>query len=246
MARFADKSIVITGGSSGIGLATARRIVAEGGRVLITGTDAGKLERVRGENIATLVNDSGNPEAAEALADEARRLFGTIDGLFLNAGIGAGIAFGEITPEFYRRMMDINVGGPLFGAQALAPVIRDGGAILVTASAAKDKGLASGIVYSASKGAVRSLVRGLARAFAPRQIRVNLISPGPIETPFFDRTGLPPEQIEGILTQARVGNPLGRVGTVEEAAAVACFLLSDESSFVNGSDYAVDGGSVQM
>ncbi len=246
MARFTGKSVVITGGSSGIGLATAQRIVAEGGQALVTGTNAQKLAAARGDSMHVLENDAADPAAADALAAKAKELFGEIDGVFLNAGIGKGAAVGTITPEFYHALMDLNVGGVIFGAQALAPLIRPGGSILVTASAAKDKGIPQGAIYSATKGAVRSLVRGLARELAPQGIRVNSVSPGPIETPFFDRIGFPREMLDTVIAHAVQGNPMGRLGKAEEPAAVAAFLLSSEASFVTGADYAVDGGEAQL
>lgn len=246
MTRFAGKTIVITGGSSGIGLATAQRIVAEGGQVLVSGTNPEKLAAVRSQSLHVVENDAADPAAAKVLASEAQRLFGEIDGAFLNAGIGAGAPLDKITPDLYRRLMDLNVGGVLFGAQALAPLIRSGGSILVTASAAKDKGMAGAAIYSATKGAVRSMVKGLARELAPRNIRVNTVSPGPIETPFFERLGRPPEQLEMLHKHIASTNPMGRMGTMEEAAAVAAFLLSNEAGFVTGSDYAVDGGEAQL
>ncbi|WP_030538261.1 SDR family NAD(P)-dependent oxidoreductase [Sphingobium sp. DC-2] len=248
MQRFSGKSVVITGGSSGIGLAAARRIVEEGGSVLVTGSNSARLESVRDQipGVHLLVNDAAKPEAAEALAEEAARLFGKIDGLFLNAGVGAGAPLGMISADLYRNLMDVNVGGPLFATQALAPVLRDGGSILVTASIAKDKGMEASALYSATKGAVRSMVRGFARELAPRQIRVNTLSPGPIRTDFFNRLGLPEEHAATIEEHMAASTPLGRMGTAEEAAAVALFLLSDEASYVTGSDYFVDGGAAQL
>jgi NAD(P)-dependent dehydrogenase (short-subunit alcohol dehydrogenase family) len=248
MGRFTGKAIVITGGSSGIGLYAAKRIVAEGGRVLVTGTNAEKLASASAEHpeIHALENNAADFGQAEALAAEAKRLFGEIDGAFLNAGVGAGAPLSRITPQLYHQLMDLNVGGVLFGAQALAPLIKAGGSILITASAAKDKGMAGAAIYSATKGAVRSMTKGLARELAPRSIRVNTISPGPIETPFFERLGRPAEQMAALEAHIKATNPMGRMGTVEEAAAVAAFLLSDEASYVTGSDYAVDGGEAQL
>jgi len=248
MGRFTDKAVVITGGSSGIGLATARRVVDEGGRVLVTGSNPARLAAVRAAHgaIAVLENDASHPEAADALAAEARRLFGEIDAAFLNAGVGTAVPLGHVTPEVYRSLMDINVGGPLFGTQALAPIMRDGGSIVITASIAKDKGLFASALYSASKGAVRAMVRGFARELAPRGIRVNTVSPGPIETDFFARLGLPEDQLGAVQQHMASTNPLGRVGTAEEVAAVAAFLLSGESSYVTGADYFVDGGEAQL
>ncbi|CAD7339853.1 SDR family oxidoreductase [Sphingomonadales bacterium 56] len=248
MQRFKDKAIVITGGSSGIGLAAAQRIMEEGGSVLITGSNRERLESAAAAlpGVHVLQNDAARPEAAEALAQEAARQFGQVDGLFLNAGVGAGAPLGHISADLYRNLMDLNVGGPVFGTQAMAPLIRDGGSILITASVAKDKGLPASALYAATKGAVRSLARGFAQELAPRRIRVNTLSPGPIATDFFNRLGLPPEHLGAIEQQMAGNNPLGRLGTAQEAAAVALFLLSDEASYVTGSDYFVDGGEAQI
>ena len=248
MQRFRDKSVVITGGSSGIGLAAAQRIMEEGGSVLITGSNRERLDSVAAQlpGVHVLQNDASRPEAAEALAQEAARLFGKVDGLFLNAGVGAGAPLGHISADLYRNLMDLNVGGPIFGTQAMAPLIRDGGSILITASVAKDKGLPASALYGATKGAVRSLARGFAYELAPRRIRVNTLSPGPIATDFFNRLGLPEEHVAAVELQMAGNNPLGRLGTAQEAAAVALFLLSDEASYVTGSDYFVDGGEAQL
>lgn len=249
MTRFAGKSIVITGGTSGIGLAAALRVVAEGGQVLITGANAERLASVKAAHpeLNVLLNDARDPKAADALAAAAKGLFaGRIDGVFLNAGAGAGAMLGSVTPELYREQMDLNVGGPLFAVQALAPIIADGGSIVITASIAKDKGIPSSALYSATKGAVRSLVRGFARELAARQIRVNAVSPGPIETDFFVRLGMPAEQLAYVSESMAQSNPLGRMGSPQEAAAVALFLLSDDASYVTGSDYFVDGGAAQL
>jgi NAD(P)-dependent dehydrogenase (short-subunit alcohol dehydrogenase family) len=248
MSRFTNKALVITGGSGGIGLFAAKRIAAEGGKVLVTGTNAEKLAAARAihSSIHTLENNAADLKAADALAVEAKRLFGEIDGAFLNAGVGGGALLGSITPEAFHQLMDLNVGGPLFAAQALLPLLRPGSSILITASVAKDKGLAGAAVYSATKGAVRSMARALARELVSRPIRVNTISPGPIESGFFERMGRPREQLELIEKRIKASNPMGRMGTVEEAAAVAVFLLSSEASYVTGSDYAVDGGEAQL
>lgn len=249
MLQFTNKRFVITGGSSGIGLAVARHIISDGGKVLITGTNRERLEGLRTSDsaLAILLNDAGNPDAAEALADEARRLFGTIDGVLFNAGIGGSDTIGTFTYESFRTLVDINIGGPLFGTQALAPLLRDCGSIVMTSSTAKDKGNPGGnALYAATKGALRSMVRGLARELSPRGIRVNTVSPGPIRTEFFSRLGRSDDQLEAMEQRFKTVNPLGRMGTSEEAAAVALFLLSDAASYVTGADYTVDGGSAQL
>jgi len=168
MTRFEGKAIVVTGGSSGIGLALAQRVAAEGGKVLVTGTRPEKLAAAAASHhdIHTIENNAADPASARDLATEAQRLFGEIDGAFFNAGIGGVLPLDKITPEFYHRLFDLNVAGPLFGAQALVPLMRPGSSILITGSAAKDIGLSGAAIYSATKGAVRSMVRGLARPSA--------------------------------------------------------------------------------
>jgi NAD(P)-dependent dehydrogenase (short-subunit alcohol dehydrogenase family) len=248
MKRFEGKAIVVTGGSSGIGLVVAQRIVAEGGKVLVTGTSIERLAAAGASHhdIHTIENDASDPSSARVLAVKAKRLFGEIDGAFFNAGIGGVIPLDKVTPEFFHRLFDLNVAGPLFGAQALVPLMKPGSSILITGSAAKDKGLPGAAIYSASKGAVRSMVKGLARELASKSIRVNSVSPGPIETSFYERAGRPRDQLGAFAKYIASTNPLGRMGKAEEAAAVAAFLLSDEASYVTGSDYAVDGGEAQL
>lgn len=248
MNRFTGKKIVITGGSSGIGFYTAKQIVNEGGTVLISGTNVKKLATAAksNPNIHTLVNDASDLEAANNLAAESKRLFGEIDGVFLNAGIGGGAPLGDITQEMYHTVMNLNVGGVIFGMQALSPLLRNGGSVLLTASAAGKKAFVGGAIYSASKAAVISLARTFAQELVTRNIRVNSISPGPITTSFFDRMGRTPEQTKQLEGFIKSSNPMGRFGTVEEACAVTTFLLSDQSSFVTGSDYAVDGGEAEL
>jgi NAD(P)-dependent dehydrogenase (short-subunit alcohol dehydrogenase family) len=246
MGRFEGKSDVITGGTAGIGLATAERIVAEGGKVLITGLNAERLASASAmEGIHALRNDASAPEDAEALAAETKRLFGQVDGVFLNAGAFVPAALGEVTQERYRQQYDLNVGGVLFGAQALAPLIRSGGAMLIMASGSKTKGGPSTLLYAGTKGAVRSMALVLARQLLRQGIRVNTISPGPIATALQDpvTTGRSAAEIDALLKKII---PMGRMGSVAEAAAVATFLLSHESGFITGADYAVDGGEAQL
>lgn len=248
MSRFTDKSFVITGGSSGIGLATAHRIVEEGGRVLVTGTNGDKLSAVEAtdKGLFAFMNDAGDLAAADALAEEAQRVFGEIDGAFFNAGKGGrGGLVGSLKTDAFRELVDLNVGGPMFGFQALVPLMKEGSSVLVTSSVAKDAGVPGSALYSATKGAVRAMVRGFAAEFAGK-IRVNCLSPGPIETPFFERLGRPPEVLEKIQQGVKRANPMKRFGTAEEVAAVACFLLSNEASYVTGADYFVDGGAAQL
>lgn len=248
MNRFTGKTLLVTGGTSGIGLATARRLVEEGARVVVTGTQEDRLASVQAElkDGLALKNDAADPAAAEVLATEIKDKFGALDGAFLNAGFGHFQPLSEATAEEFEAQYFVNVRGPLLQAKALAPLLRDGGTVLLNTSVARVMGMPNSAIYASTKGAVRTLTRVLARELAARQIRVNAVSPGPIDSNFFSRTGLPQEAVEelGAAIQSQV--PLGRFGKPEEVAAVATFLLSDDASYVTGAEYVVDGGMTQL
>lgn len=245
MAQFEGKRILITGGTNGIGLATARRIVNEGGEVAVTGTTQAHLDEA-GRTLppASLVlrNDAGDPEAAKDLAEKVRDSMGGLDGLFLNAGYGKFFDVEETDAERFDAMMNVNVRGPALQMAALKPLMKDGGAVLVTSSIAPFVATLGSAIYGATKASCASLARSWARDLAPRGIRVNAVAPGPIETGFTDDLGRTAEQEAAMAERNRKVILLGRAGTAEEAAAVACFLLSDDASYVTGSEYVVDGG----
>lgn len=248
MGRFAGKTILITGGTSGIGLETAKRIASEGGNVFVTGTDAGRLEAAMKAHpsIVGIASDARDPDAAVSLADTISAKSDGLDGLFLNAGKGGLSPLGSITLDSFRQTFELNVAGTLFAAQALAPLVKSGGAMLLMASGAKTKGTADIALYAGSKGAIRSIALVLARAMLPQRVRVNTISPGPIDTSFHNPPEATTEDLADVKAMFKAMVPMGRMGEVAEAAAVATFLLSDESSFVTGADYAVDGGEAQL
>lgn len=245
MARFDGKTVLITGGTSGIGLAAAKRIVEEGGTVGLTGMNAERLEQaaktVPGAKV--LKNDAGDPEAAKALADWAQAELGPLHGVFLNAGQGG---FQDIEAEdalaHWNRLMDVNGRGPYLQAGALAPHIADHGSLVITGSVAYVRGMAGAAAYAATKAAVRAMVRCMASHFGPRGIRVNALTPGATRTNFGADVMPADKRAEFEERVAQIAL-LKRLGTAEEVAAVACFLLSDESSFVTGSEYIADGGA---
>jgi NAD(P)-dependent dehydrogenase (short-subunit alcohol dehydrogenase family) len=243
--RFSGKAVLVTGGSSGIGLATAKRIAEEGGRVAITGTSPKHLEEAAaalpGEALI-LRNDAADVAEAQALADQVRDQFGELDGLFLNAGYGRFAPNENVDPEFYERMMAVNVRGPVMQMSALGPLLKAGGAVVLTASVSPYLGQAQGAIYGATKGAVTALARSWAADLASRNIRVNSIAPGPIATNFAEGMQLSEEELQAFAGQILQRLALKRFGTAEEVAAVACFLLSDDASYVTGSQYFVDGG----
>lgn len=245
MGRFDGKRILITGGTSGIGFATAKRIVAEGGEVAVTGTTHEHLDeagRTLPSGSLVLRNDAADPDAAKELAAKIKDQMGTIDGAFLNAGFGSNMATEDVDAEGFDAMMDVNVRGVALHMAALKPLISDGGAILVTSSVAPYLGGAKGAIYAATKASCLAMARSWAKDLAPRNIRVNAVAPGPIETNFFDALGKGGDDADDLKKQISQAVPLGRMGKASEVAAVSCFLLSDDASYVSGSEYIVDGG----
>lgn len=245
MKRFDGKRILITGGTSGIGLATAKRIVEEGGEVGVTGTTQEHLDeagKALPSGSMVLRNDASDPEAAKELAEKVRDQMGGIDGLFLNAGFGNNMAVDDINADDFDAMMNVNVRGMALHMAHLAPHLRDGGAVVLTGSVAGHLGLPAGAIYGASKAAVAAMGRSFARALAERTIRVNTIAPGPVETNFFDAFKNDSDEADELREQIARNVPLGRFAKDEEIAALAAFLLSDEASYVTGSEYVIDGG----
>ena len=247
MARFEGKRILITGGTSGMGLAGAKRIVDEGGEVAVTGTTQEHLDEA-GRSLPSgslvLRNDASDPEAAKDLAEKVKDQMGSIDGLWLNAGFGKFSPNTEIDADHFDVMTNVNVRGPVLQMAQLMPLISDEGAVVVTASVVPYLGQPTGAVYSSTKGAVTALTRSWASDLAQRSVRVDSIAPGPIETNFFEGMDMPDEQVEEFSEQIKDQVPLGRFGKAEESAAVALFLLSSDASYVTGSQYVVDGGMV--
>jgi NAD(P)-dependent dehydrogenase (short-subunit alcohol dehydrogenase family) len=242
--RFAGKRVLITGGTSGMGLAGARRILAEGGEVVVTGSHPDRLGSISEELPQAVVidNDASDPDAADALAVAATENGRRLDGLWLNAGYGDGADVAGTTAELFDTLMATNVRGIFLHLAALVAALNDGSSVVVTSSATAYDGSPLSSIYAATKGAVVSAARSWATELSGRGIRVNAIVPGPIDTHF--RDFLDQELRAGLEQQLVQELPLGRLGTADEAAAVALFLLSDDAGYVTGSQYAVDGGLV--
>ena len=238
--KLEGKVAVITGGNSGIGLATAQRFVAEGAHVFITGRRQAELdEAVRqiGQHVTGVQGDVSHLTDLDRLFATVKQQEGHLDVLFANAGVVALAPLAEITEEHFDKVFHINVKGLLF---------TDGGSIILNASIVASKGLESISVYSAAKAAVRSFARCWTTDLRHRQIRVNVISPGPIETPIYNKAGLTPEQAGEAKQGLVAGVPMGRMGRPDEVANAAVFLASDDSSYVTGVELFVDGGMAQV
>ncbi len=249
MSRLEGKVAMITGGNSGIGLASARRLLREGARVVIVGRRQEGLDealkQLDGDVLALRADVSKHDELEQAFA-EARRQVGNIDILFVNAGVARFAPLGDSSPELYDELFGINVKGAFFTVKHAAPLLNDGASVIFNSSVAGQMGLPDSSLYSATKAAVRSFARTLAAEFAERKIRVNAIAPGPIETPLFDKTGLPQEAIDEFGGHVTEQVPLKRFGQADEIAAAVAFLGSSDASYVNGIEIEVDGGMSQV
>lgn len=240
------KIALITGGTTGIGLASAKRFVAEGATVILTGTNPETLEAARaelGDSAHVIQSDASKEQDIKDLFEQVVADHGKIDVLYLNAGIAKFAPWQDHSVEDFDRMFAINVKGPWLAIKYGAAALNDGASVIATTSIANQTGMAMTSAYSATKAAVSQLVRNAATELSPRGIRVNAVSPGPIETPIFGKIGLPEENVQQMAQQIVQGIPLGRFGQSDEVANVALFLASDESSYVQGQEFVVDGGT---
>ena len=246
--KLSNKIVLVTGGTSGIGLETAKLFREEGATVIIVGQNPDRLQSVAGQlgDSSVLRGDVSKPAAVESIIKQISEKFGRIDVLFANAGMGLASPLEAVTEDQIDRQFDVNFKGVFFAIQKAAPLLAKGGSIIVTTSFLNEVGVPGLSILSATKAAVRSLVRSLGAEFAPRGIRVNAVSPGLTSTPFHGKLGLSEEQLNE--AASAIGNrvPLHRFGEAVEIAKAALFLASDDSSFMTGSELVVDGGLTQV
>lgn len=247
--KLKGKIALITGGNSGIGLATAKQFVNEGAYVFITGRREAELAAAKkqiGRNVTAIQGDVSNLDDLDRLFAQIKKEKGKIDIVFANAGVSRYAPIGTITEDFFDSIFDINVKGVLFTVQKSLPLLRDCGSIILNASIVGSKGLSSNSVYSATKAAVRSFARTWTTDLKDRRIRVNAISPGPIDTPGLSELLASSETGEQRKKMISNAVPLGRFGKPEEIAKAAVFLASDDASYITGVELFVDGGFAQV
>jgi NAD(P)-dependent dehydrogenase (short-subunit alcohol dehydrogenase family) len=247
--KLSGKIALVTGGSSGIGLATAKRFVSEGAYVFITGRRQSELDAAVKQierDVTGICSDVSNLADLDRVYAVIKSEKGRLDILFANAGGGGLAPLGQITEEHFDKTFNTNVRGLLFTVQKALPLMPPGSSIILTASTTSIKGTPAFSVYSATKAAVRSFARNWTLDLKERKIRVNAVSPGVVPTPGYDLMGLSKEQVQGFVDFQVTTIPLGRVGTTDEIAKVVVFLASDDSSFVNGIELFADGGMAQI
>ena len=248
MKRLEGKVAVITGGNSGIGLATAKRFLDEGAKVAISGRNQKTLEEAvksLGDGVLAVKSDTAKLEEIEKFLGAVSKKFGKIDVLFVNAGVAKFAPLTETGEALFDEQFDINIKGAYFTVQKALPFLNDGASVIFNTSVAGSSGVASTSAYSATKAALRSLGRTLAVELLPRGIRVNVVSPGPISTPIFEKSNVPVEARPAMAEQFREAVPMKRFGLPEEVARAAAFLAF-EATFTTGADLPVDGGIGQV
>jgi NAD(P)-dependent dehydrogenase (short-subunit alcohol dehydrogenase family) len=249
MNRFQDKTVLVTGGTSGIGLAAAEAFIREGARVVVTGRDEATLQQARtilGPQAVAIRNQTGTAAAARELAEALAAQDLRLDAVFLNAGIAKFAALADVTETLWDQTFDANVKGAFFQVQALAPLLNPGASIVLNGSINAHIGMPNSSVYAASKAALVSLARTLSAELLPQGVRVNVVSPGPIRTPLYGKLGLDAATLEATAAQIQSQIPLGRFGTPQELAATVLHLAAPESAFIVGTEVIVDGGMSQL
>jgi NAD(P)-dependent dehydrogenase (short-subunit alcohol dehydrogenase family) len=249
MKKFNNKRVVITGGNSGIGLAAAKEFIQEGARVIIMGRDKRTLDAAVAELGAQAVGVQGDitsTDDLDRLFSEAKKQFGQIDVLFANAGVALFAPFEQTDEKLFNANFEVNVRGSFLTAQKALALLADKSSIIFNTSVVGVKGFPGTSAYSASKAALRSLVRTLASELLTKGVRVNAVSPGPIETPIFGRLGMPEEALKEMAQGFEASNPMKRFGQPSEVAKAVLFFASEDSSYITGAELAVDGGLTQL
>jgi NAD(P)-dependent dehydrogenase (short-subunit alcohol dehydrogenase family) len=249
MKRFDNKTVLITGGNSGIGLATAIQFAAEGARVIITGRDQAALDLARtqiGASAIAIRNDQGDIQAAAVLSKTLKEQAITLDAVFINAGVAKFASLEEVGERLWDETFDINVKGAFFTIQALAPLLNQGAAVILNGSINAHIGMPASSVYAASKAALISLAKTLSAELIERGVRVNVVSPGPVTTPLYGKLGMPAEQLGVVAAGIQQQIPLKRFGTPDEVAAAVLFMASPQAAFIIGTELIVDGGMSQL
>src|SRR2546425_1401665 len=249
MGKLEGKVAVVTGGNSGIGLATAKEFKQQGARVVITGRDQKTLDDAKqelGDGILAVRSDTSRLTDIDKLFAVVKETFGKIDVLFVNAGVGKFVALESVTEEFFDSIMDTNFKGAYFTIQKALPLLNDNASIVLNASINAHIGLPNSSVYAASKAALITLARTLSAELVDRGIRVNVVSPGPVVTPIFGKLGLEADALDATLKGIQAQVPMKRFGRPEEIAKTVLFLSSDDSSFLLGTEIVADGGMSQL
>jgi NAD(P)-dependent dehydrogenase (short-subunit alcohol dehydrogenase family) len=247
--KLENKTTIITGGNSGIGLGIAKKFSIQGARVVITGRNSDSLEVAKeslGNNSETYICDVKKLVDIETLFNKIKKEVGLIDTLVVNAGVATVLPIEHTSESDFDHQINTNLKGAYFTIKNALPLLKKGSSIILISSIANSRGYEGMSVYSATKAAVRSLVRTLAKELAAKDIRINCISPGPIETPVFNKMGLQDEHVQGIKDAFTSLVPMARMGTTEEIANGALFLASKQSSYITGIDLAIDGGTAQV
>ena len=249
MDRFKGKTAVITGGTTGIGLATAKLFINEGARVIVTGRTSATIKSAQaelGDNAIVIHSDATSLPDMDALAEKVKETFGKLDVLFVNAGYGEFVPFEAVSEKVYDDILNLNAKGPYFIVQKLVPLMAEGSSVVFTTSIANVKGMPTLSAYGAAKAALRALTRSIAAALLPRGIRVNAVTPGPIgSTAILHKVGMPKETVDQVYLQMAESVPMKRLGQPEEIAKAVAFLAID-ATYTTGIELPVDGGWSQL